>query len=64
MRREKRVFGIHYSYFKRDIHKSIRLDSRIFRYIMETEGSDFADKLENLVIDHARFTNRSSDLLN
>lgn len=64
MRRSKNVFGNHYVNFKRNIHKSIRLDSRIFRYIMQAEGPDFADKLENLIIDHSRLTNRLSDLLN
>lgn len=64
MRRFKHVSGNRYVSFKRDVHKSVRLDSRIFRYIMQTGGSGFADSLENLVIEHARFTGRSSDLLN
>lgn len=47
------------SFFKRDIHKSVRLDERVYRYIMECKGNDFPDKLENLVIDHAQLTGRS-----
>lgn len=49
--------------FRRDIQKSVRLDSRVYRYIMQSEGSDFADKLENLVIDHARLTGKSEELI-
>lgn len=49
--------------FMRDIQKSVRLDSRVYRYIMQFEGSDFTDKLENLVIDHARLTGKSEELI-
>lgn len=49
--------------FRRDIQKSVRLDSRVHRYIMQLDGSDFADKLENLVIDHAKFTGKSEGLI-
>lgn len=49
--------------FRRDIQKSVRLDSRVHRYIMQFNGSDLADKLENLVIDHARLTGKSEELI-
>lgn len=49
--------------FRRDIQKSVRLDSRVCRYIMQFKGSDFADKLENLVIDHAELTGKSEELI-
>lgn len=48
---------------KRDVHKSVRMDDRIYRYIMKTDGSCFADKLENLVIEHAGLTDCVSDLV-
>lgn len=63
MRRSKWIVGNHYLFLKRDIHKSIRLDSRIYEYIMRVDGSDLADKLENLVIDHAQLTGKAYDLL-
>lgn len=49
--------------FARNVHKSVRMGDRIYKYIMRFEGSDFADKLENLVIHHARLTNMSADLI-
>lgn len=63
MRRNKKIFGSYYVNFKRDVHKSLRLDSRVYRYIMQIDGSDFADSLENLVIQHARLIGRSEELI-
>lgn len=63
MVRRNKLVGVYTVNFKRDIQKSVRLDSRIYRYIMQSEGSDFTEKLENLVIDHAGFTDKLSDLI-
>lgn len=48
--------------YKREVHKSIRLDDRIYKYIMQLSGENFSDKLENLVIDHAKLTDRLMDV--
>lgn len=48
--------------YKREVHKSIRLDDRIYNYIMQLSGENFSDKLENLVIDHAKLTDRLMDV--
>lgn len=49
--------------FNRDIQKSVRMDSGIYSYIMQQKGKNFSDKLENLVIDHARLTGRLEDIM-
>ncbi len=48
--------------YRRDVQKSVRLDARIYGYIMQSDGRNFTDKLENLVINHAELTGRLSDL--
>lgn len=60
---QKRCFGSHIVTFRREIHKSIRLDKRIYRYVMSMDGDDFTKKFENLVIDHAKMTDRISDII-
>lgn len=45
----------------RKIHKSVRMDDRIHKYIMQQDGRNFSDKLENLVIDYARLMNHLED---
>ncbi|MCX4353818.1 MAG: hypothetical protein OSJ60_19700 [Lachnospiraceae bacterium] len=46
----------------RRIQKSVRLDDRIYRYIMQHDGKNFSDKLENLVLDHVRLTGHLDDV--
>lgn len=60
MRRWKDVGGVIIRP-NRDIHKSLRMDSRAYNYIMQHEGNGFSDKLENLIIEHARLTGREED---
>ncbi len=59
----RKYFGNFVIDFKRNIHKSIRLDERIYRYVMSMDGDDFTKKFENLVIDHAKMTDRVSDII-
>lgn len=47
----------------RKIQKSIRMDSRIYKYIMQQDGQNFSDKFENLVIEHARLTGCERDII-
>ena len=46
----------------RRIQKSVRLYDRIYRYIMQHDGKNFSDKLENLVLDHVRLTGHLDDV--
>ncbi len=59
--KEKCIDGC-FRVIRRNIQKSIRLDDRIYGYIMQQDGQNFSDKLENLVIDHARLTGRRWDV--
>lgn len=49
--------------YGREIHKSIRMDGRVYNYIMQSDGRDFSDRLENLVIGHAGLTDRLMDVI-
>lgn len=60
--RRKHVPGANFCFFDRDVHKSIRMDSGIYNYIMQWNGKNFSDKLENLVLDHARLTGYLDDV--
>lgn len=60
---KRRCLGNYIVTFRREIHKSIRLDERIYRYVMNMDGDDFTKKFENLVIDHAKMTDRVSDII-
>ena len=50
--------------YEREIHKSVRMDERIYNYIMQFDGRNFTDKLENLVINHAELTGHLADVGN
>ena len=50
--------------FNRNVQKSIRMDDSIYEYIMAFYGSNFSDKLENLVVDHAKLTDHLKDIRN
>lgn len=55
----RKFIGSHIVDFKREVHVSVRLDHRIYKYIMSFDGNNFSDSLENLVIDHAKLTDRT-----
>lgn len=55
----RKFIGSHIVDFKREVHVSVRLDHRIYKYIMSVEGNNFSDSLENLIIDHAKLTDRT-----
>lgn len=44
--------------FIKNVHVSVRLDDRIYKYIMSVDGKNFSDKLENLVIEHAEISGK------
>lgn len=54
--------GLVFCYFNREIQKSVRMDNDIFGYIMQIEGKHFSDRMENLVLDHARLTGHLDDV--
>lgn len=58
----KHVPGVGFCYFNREIQKSVRMDNDIFVYIMQIEGKNFSDRLENFVLDHARLTGHLDDV--
>ncbi|MCX4323796.1 MAG: hypothetical protein OSJ59_12620 [Lachnospiraceae bacterium] len=47
----------------RRIQKSVRMDSRIYDYIMQQDGQNFSDKLENLVIDYSRLMGHGRNII-
>lgn len=52
----RKYLGHSFHLVNRDIHKSVRMDDRIYEYVMRQDGKNFSDKLENLVLDYARLT--------
>lgn len=59
----RKFIGSHILLMKKDVHASVRFDSRIYSYVMGFEGRNFSDRLENLILDHAELSDRSLDLL-
>lgn len=59
---KRKYVGGCYHIMNRQIQKSIRMDSRIYNYIMHQDGQNFSDKLENLVLNHVRLTGHLDDV--
>ena len=59
----RKLIGSHIVNFKKSVHMSVRLDCSIYEYIMSIDGNNFSDSLQNLVIDHAKLTGRSFDII-
>lgn len=50
---KKKLNGYTIGHCRKRVQKSVRLHESVYEYIMNIEGNNFSDKLENLVISHS-----------
>lgn len=55
MRRYKYINNMAIGGLKK-IQKSVRFRYFVYEYVMKFNGKNFSDKLENIIIEHARLT--------